>query len=135
MHSWGLDVFKYLLPGYVVTAELVIIATLFVSIKLINNSGIELILSFVGTGIAITALSCVKAAMDYAWSTTKLSQKLSRIGRIRKNLTKEDKLFLISCRPLKIKVGNTFTITNQTLPTIVQDIVMGSLINLLLAFR
>jgi len=133
-HARNIARLQFVLPVFITTAELITIATLFFGIKIGPSSGL-IIISPVEIGIAVITLTCLKVGLDTASQLTVLSQEFSSIGRIRKDVTKEEKCFFASCRSCKVRVGETFTITKETFPNIFGDIIIGSLINLLVIYK
>ena len=137
VHLRGMEVFRHLLPAAVAGAEIFIIFALFTSIRLNTHgstNGSLLALSFLSVG-AIT-FYVFKRCLEFASKVTEASRDFSRIPFLQEGsrFLHEDKVFLASCRPLALKVGDTFIITKESFPTISQDIILTTLINLLITF-
>ena len=135
MHNIAMDVFKVLVPAYITESEFLILAALFLAIRLGVSPGFIFILIDVPIGLA--CFSCLKFGIEFAATVTELSRSCSWTPflKYRSNFTKEDRTFLKSCATLKFKVGETFTISRETFPTMSQQIILNNLVNLLVTFR
>jgi len=135
MHACAMDAFGVLLPVYVTAAELVVTSSIFSSIKMTNSTFFAIPLLAVG----LICFSILKVALEFASKVTTNSRDFSRTpypaGGRPIMLSQEEKVFLQSCKPLLLRVGDTFTITEETFPTISQDIIMTNVINLLVALQ
>jgi len=131
LHSWAMDVFKTLVPVFVVGAELFILFSMFLVIRL--NLALGFLLSAVGISLGINGFVFLKLALGFAAKVTSSSKAFSSTSYLTRktHFSKEDRRFLISCRPLAFRVGSTFTISRETFPKISQDIILTKLMNLL----
>ena len=133
-HYWAMEVFRFILPASVTGAEVIIIFALFASLRLRETVGpIIIMLTMTLGGICFFVF---KKALEFASRVTESSQDFSRTPFLKEGdkLNKYERVFLFSCKPLVLRVGETFVITKETFPTISQDIILGNLINLLLTF-
>ena len=136
-HDWGMEVFKPLLPALLFSAEMVIIFGLFLSIRFHTHDANEPIFSsLAAVSIGGLTLFILRRAFEVGVNLMETSQDFSRIPFLQKGCSFEtkDRLVLASCKPLVLKVGEVFLITKETFPTILQDIILGNLINLLITF-
>ena len=128
-----MDVYLFLLPAYITAAELVIIVTMFLVIRLNVSAG--QFMTVLSLSVGIVTVLCLRFGIDFASKLYDFSRNFSTTPfEDVKRFTKYDRCMLASCRPLQLKVGETFKITRNTFPTISQDIILGSLVNLLLTF-
>jgi len=133
MHIWSMQVFQLLVPTMFLGIEGVIVVTLFVAIKVGYSE--DFLVAIFALSIGSISLYGFKAVILFSVRVTETSAELIQDILHGPSITKANKLALISCGPLELRVGSTFTITDQTLPTVVQDIIIGNLINLLVTFR
>ena len=135
MHNRAMNVFGILVPALVTGAQLLILASLFLVIRIGVSSGILFIILDVPLGIM--CFICLKTGIEFASNVTELSQNCSWTPFLnhRPDFTKKDRIFLKSCALLKFKVGETFTITKVSFPTMSQQIILGNLVNLLVLFE
>jgi hypothetical protein len=133
-HSSAMEEYKFVLPAFIAGAEMVIIGTLFIAIRL--HAYEEPFFTLSAFGIATACFFIHKKSIEFAAKITEASQDFSRIPFMEKGcqLGHKDRLFLSSCKPLVLRVGSTFTITKDTFPTISNDVIMGTLINCLITF-
>jgi len=124
-----MEAFRIMLPCFMTTAELVCISGLYLAIRL--NGVIGIFLAGVFFNFAAACFCIFKISLEFAAKVTTISEGFSKIHSRERPLTKLDRCFLASCGKLKLKVGETFTITGDTFPTVSQDIILGNLINLL----
>jgi len=134
-HQWAMEVFEVMvIPAYVTGGEYFVIFAMFLLIR-INFT--EPYLPVITGSIGVICFVVLKLAIEYA---ARLADASAEFGKPRfsvkgTKLSKYDRAFLRSCRPLLVKVGKTFKISRDTFPTISQDIIMSGLINLLLTFK
>ena len=137
VHSWAMEVFQHLLPASIAGAETVIIFALFSAIRL-NTYGSthENLMALVFLSVGTICFFIFKRCIELAAKVMRVSRDFSRIPFLQEGSRFEhrDNVFLVSCRPLVLKVGDTFVITRDTFPTISQDIILTTLINLLITF-
>jgi len=131
LHSWAMDVFKTLLPAFVAGAELFIIFSMFLVIRM--NLALGFLFSAVGISLGINCFVFLKLSLQFSAKVTSSSKAFSTTPYVSRktHFSKEDRRFLASCRPLALRVGSTFTISRETFPTISQDIILIKLMNLL----
>lgn len=130
-HQMAEDIAGPILPSIVVVAELLIVTTLYCLIRL--YSSIHLFLLFALLSVSFFATVVLTLAIWLAVRTTEYSEKFIALGHSIQ-LTKGENLFLRSCHRLRWKIGKTFVLTRDSLPTIYQDIIGAYTINLLLTF-
>ena len=137
VHDWEKEVFQQLLPTSVTGAEMIIIFALFAAIRL-NTHGAtnEKLMALAFLSVGTITFFIFKQGIEFASKVTDASRDFSRMQFLQEcfRCEQEDKVFLASCKPLVIKVGETFTITKESFPTISQDIILANLVNLLLTF-
>ena len=133
-HYWWMEIFRVILPVCVTGAELIIVFTLFASLRLHALVGTFIIMVVMAVGGICFIV--FKEALEYASMVTESSRDFSRTPFLKEGdkLSQYERVFLFSCKPLVLRVGETFVITKETFPTISQDIILGNLINLLLTF-
>ena len=135
IHCFAMEVFHYLLPAILTASEMVILFSLFLAIRL-NTYTDEQLFTVLAICIGGISFFTLKQALEYAAKVMESSQAFSKIPFLKRgcHFEIEDRLFLASCKPLVISVGGTFSITNDTFPTISQNIILVNLINLLITF-
>jgi len=132
LHNWLLDIVMIMLP-LITLEEVFVVVTLYTSIRMEVKGGF---LTLIILGLSANNYSALKTICEASVAMTEASAGFSKL--IKKigsgsRLGKEDRLMLAACRPIKTVVGSMFTISRETLPTITQDIILGNVINLLLA--
>ena len=141
VHNWAMEVFQpFLLLASVAGAEMVTICALFAAIRLNTHGSTNekfMALAFLSTRLFI-CFYIFKQCIEVASKVTDAFRNFSRIPFLiqgsRFRFAYENKVFLASCKPLVLTVGEICTITKQSFPTISQDIILGSIVNLLLTF-
>jgi hypothetical protein len=133
-HTWAMDFYTFLLPAYITGSELLTVASLFFAIRL--NAVLGLHFTVIMFLVGIITFIILKVALEFSAKVGELSVGFSRNPFLPegRQFTREDKSFLKSCKPLKLRVGSSFSIVKDTFPTISQDIILGNLINLLITF-
>ena len=138
LHYWATEVYQLFLPLCMVGTELIIIFALFLAIRLNADTQAQDKLIIAVSALSIGAISFynLKQGVEFSSKITESSREFSRIPVLGKGACFEpkDRLFFASCKPLVAKVGGTFIITRQSFLTISQDIILGSLVNLLITF-
>ena len=133
MHPWAMDVFKYLVPTLMVSVESTIVIALFVAIRAGFSN--QYFIALFSMSIGMISLFSVMYMYLFAAKMSEMSAKfIASLGSEAVDL-KIDKLVAVSCAPVKIKIGSTFTVSQQTLPTVLKDVIIGNLINLLVTFK
>ena len=134
MHNLGMEVFEFIIPVCVTGGEVIILFTLFVSIRL--NILVEPIIVLTTISIGGICFFVFKKTFDFASRITEACREFSQPPFLQRgnHFEKQDRLFLLSCKPLEIKIGAPIVITKNTFPTISQDVILGNLFNLLLIF-
>lgn len=120
------------LPSIVITAEILIITTLYCLIHLYSKLPVFLLCLLLC--VSLVASVVLTLAVWLAVRQTEYSEKYIALRRSVR-LTKGEQSFLRSCRQLKWKIGNTFVLSRDSLSTIYQDIIVTGTINLLLTFN
>jgi len=133
MHRWSMDVFKHLVPVLFIGAEFMIIMAMFACIRLGFSK--QIILAILAFAIAVILFCVLMFALVLSSGITKGSAGYVDELVNAATSTKANKRFLISCPPLELRIGSTFTVTQQTFPTILQDVLIGNIINLLVTFK
>jgi len=136
LHACMLRVCQFQLPVYIACAEAIIISTVFLVIRLHQVSGWLVTLFCLFDGIL--CFFAFKATLQFSARVRDSSIEFARlpyVKRARDRLSKSDKLFLASCKPLELRVSSTFTVTRESFPTISQYIILASIINLLVIFK
>jgi hypothetical protein len=129
-----MELFQTLLPAFIFGGEVVVLVTLFLSIRFHGTAGLgftifELLL-------AAATLVCIKSSLTLAYKVTDMSREFSKLPQLNySGINKDEGRFSRSCAPLRLKVGKTFTITRETLPHILQRIIIENLISLLVFSR
>jgi hypothetical protein len=118
----------------VALAEALLLASLYLIVSL--NVAVGVLFTLLTILVFIIVFGCLKFALKYSSEMTEVSKDFARYPYLRdgRSLTKADRAFFASCKPLALQVGYTFTITKETFPTISKDIVLENLVNLLLGF-
>jgi hypothetical protein len=130
-HAVACDVVKYALPIVMPMAELLIVVALYSVIRL--SSSLNALITLTLMAVGLVAGMVLKLGIDVAVRVTEKSETIRALA-LRKGFTKADIRFFRSCRPLKWKIGSTFTITRETFPHILNEIIIANVINLLVAF-
>ncbi len=130
-HALACDVVKYALPIVIPVAEFLIVVTFYSVIRLSSSFNAFITLTLMAVGLV--AGMVLKLGIDVAVRVTEKSETIRALA-LRKGFTKADIRFFRSCRPLKWKIGSTFTITRETFPHILNEIIIANVINLLVAF-
>jgi len=129
--------FRTLLPTFILAGELIIIAGFFLPIRFSFSSGGTVL--FITLAVGLSSALTFKKSLEGASYLTKASREFSRAPypstKYPVRFSKEDRIYLASCRPLVIKVAGSFAITKETFPTVSRDIILGNVINLLLMFK
>jgi len=132
LNTWAMGTFRTLLTGFITMDQILLIISLFLVIRM-NISIHGVFVPFFLLGIGGMCYFALKVALDFAGKLMQLSEEFCHPSGLR-GFNKEEKCRLASCKPLRIVVGNTFTITRQTFSTISQDIVLANVINLLVGY-
>jgi len=133
LHTWITATLRTTVADFLISAEVLIILSLFIVIRLKLKLGIMSVLAMFVGGVLYF---CMEIALNFAADLTDISKEFCQPSSGRPlSLSKEEKCRLATCRPLKIVIGNTFTVTKQTILTISQDIILMSLINLLVNYK
>ena len=122
----------HILPSIIITAEVLIITTLYCLIHLYAKLPLFLLCLLVC--VSLVASVVLIFGVLFAVRETEYSEKYIALGRSIR-LEKSEQLFLRSCRPLQWKIGSTFVLSRGSLLTIYQDIIVTCTINLLLTFK
>ena len=135
IHYWAMEIVRHMLPVAMVGIETVIIFAFFAAIRL-STSTDEKLLAVVALSAGIISFIVLKRCIEFATKVTNSSRDFSRYPFLNQGprFGREDKVFLASCKPLMLKVGDTFTINEESFPTISHDILLGTIINLLVTF-
>ena len=128
MHILATESFKFLLQVYILAAELMILTMLYVCIR--NLSPIT-VFAGVSGGISLACLMCLNLALGCA---SKMNDSSRTMYKNVDKTTKEQKAVLRSFKPMVIRVGDTFTITRESFPNIL-DYILSHLVNLLVTFK
>jgi len=130
-HAAFMDLIGYHLPFTIIGAEILLVTTAFSIIRLYRF----LDPLFVGTLVSIGLFTLIvfNAVFQFAGRLTEASNQFSNVQNVQET-TRDEKLSLLSCTPLNVKI-HVLIITKLTFPTIVKDVVINSVVNLLLIFR
>jgi len=126
------------LPIFLIAGELFVTFDIFVCVRLLlyYSPDVQVFTMFtLGTGAI--CFGSLKFGLQFLALLTNISKNFSRIPYEKEKWTrfnKEDRIFLVSCRPLWFRVNDTFTVTEQTFLTVTNDIILSNVINLLVAF-
>ena len=131
-HKFAEDAFDAILPSTVIVAEVLIVTTLYCLIRLYSSLHFFLLCLLLCISLFTTVL--LTLGIWLAVQATEYSEKYIELGRSRQP-TKSEDVFLRSCRKFKWKIGNTFVLSRDSLPTIYRDIIVTYTINLLLTFK
>jgi len=129
VHTWSIALNQLLLPSFMTAAEFLVIFTLYTGIR--TNSILLRIMALIISGIGYFVL---KTAFEFGAVITDSSREFLKFSNAL-NLRKEDRLLISSSQPLTFTIGNTFTISKQTFPTISQDIILTGVVNVLVTYR
>jgi len=122
-----MEFYRALYPILTVAAEIMIIFTAYVAIR--TDSVFMRAVAFI---VSATVFIFLKTALEFGANLAESSREFLKLSNGH-NLPEEDKLMMAASRALTIVVGNTFTITKETFPTISQDIILDQLITLLVS--
>jgi len=124
-----MDIFQSLIVLLIVVAELTIIICLY---NVIRTDYVLLAMFFlVVDGLVLFGL---KTAFDFGANLTDTSKNFLKLWSILE-LPQEDRLMMaVASQPLRVIVGNTFKITRQTFPTVVQNIILDNVVTLLVTY-
>ena len=137
VHNWTMEVFQELVTATLAGTEFVIIFAFLAAIRL-NTYGAanDKFIAFVFLSVGAMFFFLFKQSIEFASKVTDTSRDFSRIPFLEEgsHFEHKDEVFLASCKPLVIRVGETFTFTKNSFPTISQDVILGTLVNLLITF-
>ena len=126
------DTARPILPAMITVGEIMIITTLYCFIRLYSSVQIFVLCTLFCVGFFATVVLTLGI-----WSglrATEYSEKYIALANS-VQMTKEEKIFFISCSPLRWRIGNTFLLCRDSLPTIFKDIIVGFSIQLLITFK
>ena len=136
-HQFACDIMEYNLPVTLCIAEFLLITSIYTIVRQFHSNHPSVLIGIGSVGVATClylrtvlemAGSLVKASEEYM----ELKSKDSALPHAHFSIL--DRQFFRSCRPLKVKVADTFSITRDTFIRIMDQIVVNSVINLLVAF-
>ena len=128
MHILAMEAFQFLLQIYIVGAELMILAMLFVFIRNLSPVTFN---ALVSSMVGVAGLMCLKLALGCA---SRINDFSTSISKTVKRASKEENAILRSFKPMVIRVGNTFTVTSESFPNIL-NYILSNLVNLLVTFK
>jgi len=132
LHTWAMTTFRTIVAGYLIIGEVLVILSIFIVIRLKMRLGVVSFIALVAGGVSYF---CTKIALQFSADLTDRSKEFSKpFGRLL-SLSKGDKCPEALCKPLKLVIGSTFTVTKQSILTISQDIILMNLINLLVTYK
>ena len=128
---------RRILPVAIPVGEFLLITSIYTVIRQFENihpfiffiTGSVMILAFVVLGVGIENAGKLTEASRQYLELSSMNPKLPHI-----HFTKRDRQFFKSCRPLNIRIGNSFTVVKDTFVKIMDSVVISNVINLLLAF-
>jgi len=133
INTWLVDTTKFLVPGFLTATEVMIIGSLYTAVRLNRTNGIYF--SLLLGSLGVRGLLKIKMDLGFAMRMTELSINFKHLVRLEgARCTVEDRRFLDSCLPIRLKLGDTFTVSKNTYYTIVQDIIISNLVNLLVTY-
>jgi len=132
-HNYIIEEIQIIGPVCLSCVELITIVFIYGTIRLGASVDVDLFLILNVFFVSLVCLVVLEIILQFAHQITQHSELLSKQqyfpdGR---GPTKEDERFMKSCRPLKWKIG-VFTVTRNTFPTILNNIVIQSVIDLLI---
>ena len=127
MHILAMEAFQFLLQIYIVAAELLLLTMLFVFIRNLSPVTFNALVS------GMVGVACIISMNLCFWCASKINDDSRSICKTVKKATKEQNAVLRSFKPMVIRVGNTFTITSQSFPNVL-DHILANLVNLLVTF-
>jgi len=118
-------------PAFLSCGELFAITSIYATIRLRASLDLFFIVNIIFADLV--CLMALEIILRFMCQITEHSEVFSKQHNLAHglSLTKEEQRFMESCRPLKWKVG-IITITRNTFPTIFNNIVIQSVINLLI---
>ena len=123
----------YLLPACIPMAEFVLITAVYSLIRFDNAR--SPFLSLVLLSVCCMSFIVLKSSLQYPFRVTECSREYSKLGfNYNRKASKLDKLYFECCSPFSWKIGNTFTVSQDTIPRIINDIIVSNVINLLIAY-
>jgi len=135
LHTWSVGISGRLLPAFITATELMIIGTLYISIRLNLDGSTGVWISLILGSVSVGGLMKLKTDFSFTARMTDRSINFKEMVNLEEaRITPEDRRFLNSCIPIRVKVGGIFTITQQSFITIAQDVVLTNLINLLVLY-
>ena len=133
-HNFNLQLIRIIAPVTVSTAEIINIIAIYTTIRLSRYLGPFLLFNFIV--IDVVCLLVVQIAMDFAYRMTEYSTVFSKSLTIDEFAgyvpSAEERSFVKSCRPLHWKLGDYFTVTKNTFPTILDKIIIQTVVYLLI---
>jgi len=130
LQTCGTITFRSIMTCFIVLAEVLVILSLYITIRM-NISGGFLVALVVAMGGACYFV--LKAVIKFSARLSEVSREFCKPGGLR-NLNKKHKSLIASCKPLSFAIGSTCTVTRQTFPTITQDIILSNLVNMLVSY-
>ena len=128
LHILATEAFQFLLQLYIVLAELLVLGMLYIFIRNLTPP------TFIAVPSGIVGGACLMCISLAFGSAAIINESSRSIFKLVKKTTKEQKALLRSLKPMVIRVGPTFTISSQTFPNMV-DQVLSNLVNLLVTFN
>jgi hypothetical protein len=137
LHAEVMAAFKFVIPVYLVNAELLIISSLFQVIRLLSLGGP--LVTGAPLLIALATVTVFRSCLEIAVRLTNLSVNFSCLPFSQRNVkeglvSREERRFFKSCKSLSVRIGGTFTVTRETFPTVAQHILINYLVTLLISF-
>jgi hypothetical protein len=111
--------------------EVTVVIGLYVLVRLYHILNLDLMLAY--GAFTFATGGCLKIGIQFAVSQTESSEKIHKLS-LNERMSKKDRVFFLSCQPLKSKIGNFFTLTRETFPAIMDKIIISNLINLIVQF-
>jgi hypothetical protein len=135
LHSIYAEVALPVFSHVVLVSEVMSVATIYSSIDHFDISN-PLYGQAVNFCTGLIVINFIQLTFDKIWRTTESREVFKRQhfdSRFSRREKAEMRSFLKSLRPITWKIGGTFTITQQSFLTVLGDVILQNVINLLLA--
>ena len=136
-HALGSEMIQYNLPALICIAEFLLITSIYTVVRQFRSNH-PFVLLVIGS-VGFTAFTYLRMGLKTGSEIAKSSEKYMELKSMDSalphvNFSSHDRKFFRSCQPIKIKVADSFTIEGESFMRIMNNIVITTVINLLVAF-
>jgi len=133
LHQTSIQLAFELLPFAVQILYIIVISTFFLVLRLHANLGtlISSVLFLIGILVSISLQVIYKLVYNLTSDSSIFPNSFIRSNSMFR--THEDRLFFRSCRKFRLNIGNFFMVARNTFPTVMHEVILSAVINLLVA--